>query len=54
LPILSQRLNVHNKRALSSPPTIAVDAADKPLSVTIKLNHWLVASLALHVIDSSV
>jgi hypothetical protein len=59
LPTISERLNIFyrqvlDKRAPSSSPAIAVYAADKPLLVTINLNHWFVAALTLHISDSSV
>jgi hypothetical protein len=55
---LAERLNilyrqVHNKRAHPPLPTIAVDAADEPLTITVNLDHGLVAAGAFHIIDFS-
>jgi hypothetical protein len=53
LPTISKRLNVsyrkvHNKRALASPPAIAVDAAGELLSIPFDLDEWLLAALTVH------
>jgi hypothetical protein len=48
LPTISERLNIfyreiHNKLALSAPPTIAVDAADQPFALVVNLNERTMA-----------
>jgi hypothetical protein len=53
LPMISERLNffdrkVHNKRALPASPTIALNAAHKPLTIMVDLSHGLFAALAKH------
>jgi hypothetical protein len=53
LPTISECLNIfycqlHNKRALVSPPAIAVDAADELLTITVNLDERLMAAVAVH------
>ena len=48
MPTISECLNIfycqlHNKRALVSPPAIAVDAADQPFAVVVNLNERTMA-----------
>jgi hypothetical protein len=53
LPIISERLNlfyreIHNKRALASPPAIAFDTADELLTITVDLDQRLLAAITVH------
>jgi hypothetical protein len=53
LPTISERLNIfyrhiHNKRAPSSPPTIALNAADELLAIPFNLDERLLAAVTMH------